>query len=75
MGELEIEITWTPLSLPPQSGYQITTGSEPFVNISAPPHIRTVSEVGVLTVALRTLSRHYPVATETTTVTVLGEIS
>ena len=75
MGESEIEITWTPPSLSPQSEYQTTIGSEPFVSISAPPHIRTVSEVGVLTVALRTLSRHYPVGTVRTTVTVLGEIS
>ena len=72
-GESEIEITWTPPSPAPQNGYQTAIGTAPLLSISAPPHVRMVSEVGVLTVTLRMLSQHYPIPTVQTTVTVLGE--
>ena len=71
-GESEIEITWTPPSPAPQDGYQTAIGTAPLLTISAPPHVRIVSEVGVLTVTLRTLSQHY-IPTVQATVTVLGE--
>ena len=80
--ESEIEITWTPLSAAPQgglNGYQTSINgvgiAAPAASISAPPHIRRVSQVGELTVVLQTLSRHYSVERVTTTVTVLGERS
>ena len=79
----EIEMTWTPLSAAPNgglNGHQTTITDAgrlvaPTLSISAPPHVRRVAQIGELTVALGTVTDHYPVATVTTTVTVLGERS
>ena len=72
-----VQITWTPISPALQFGYQTAIGltSMPtnFMDISAPPHNRTVSGTGVQTIVLRSLTRHYPIADVSATVTVLGE--
>ena len=73
-----VRITWTPPAAAPQLfGYQTAIGlaSMPtnFMNILAPPHNRTVSETGVHTIVLRSVSVHYPIEDMSATVTVLGE--
>ena len=74
-----VRITWTPISPALQNGYQTAIGlaSMPtnFEDILAPPHNRTVSETGVHTILLRSLTVHYPIEEPSATVTVLGERS
>ena len=73
-----VRITWTPPAAPPQNGYETAIGSATmptnFVDISAPPHNRTVSGTGVRTIVLRSVSVHYPTE-DMSAVTVLGERS
>ena len=74
-----VRITWTPITPALRNGYRTAIGLtlEPtnFMNILAPPHNRTVSGIGVHTIVLQSLSRHYPIADMSATVTVLGERS
>ena len=72
-----VQITWTPISPALQNGYRTAIGLVPnnFIDISAPPHNRTVSGMGVQTIVLRSLTVHYPIEDTSATVTVLGERS
>ena len=71
-------VSWTLPSLRPVDGYRITLGSPPDftsgIDIDRDVSSRTINvALGMLSISIRTRSRHYPGLVVTTTVNVLGK--
>jgi hypothetical protein len=70
-----VRVSFTPSSPPLQNGYRVTVGNGSPTIIQAPPDTVMATGMGVVTIRVEPLSRHYPVPALEGNVTLNGEDS
>ena len=68
----EVLVTWTAPSPVPPRGYRVTVASANYIDTSGTSHTLTISQPGVHTIQVQSLSRHYPGEVVSVEVTVRG---